>query len=50
MLFRSPATSPTSPAGNRIRVRLGPFASRSEADKALAKARDAGLTAVVLTL
>ena len=40
----------STPAGNRIRVRLGPFASRSEADQALAKARDAGLTAVVLTL
>ena len=37
-------------AGNRIRVRAGPFASRAEADKALAKARAAGLTAVVLTL
>jgi len=37
-------------AGNRIRVRVGPFASRGEADKALAKARSAGLTAVVLTL
>jgi len=40
----------STPTGNRIRVRVGPFASRSEADKALAKARDAGLTAVVLTL
>ncbi len=40
----------STPAGNRIRVRVGPFASRGEADKALAKARDAGLTAVVLTL
>ena len=39
-----------TPAGNRIRVRAGPFASRGEADKALAKARAAGLTAVVLTL
>jgi DedD protein len=37
-------------AGNRIRVRVGPFASRGEADKALAKAKGAGLTAVVLTL
>ena len=37
-------------AGNRIRVRAGPFSSRAEADKALAKARAAGLTAVVLTL
>jgi len=37
-------------SGNRIRVRLGPFTSRADADKALAKARGAGLTAVVLTL
>jgi len=37
-------------AGNRIRVRIGPFASRDEADKALAKAKGAGLSAVVLTL
>jgi len=39
-----------TPAGNRIRVRLGPFANRAEADAALAKARSAGLNAVVLTL
>ena len=37
-------------AGNRIRVRVGPFGSRDEADKALAKAKGAGLSAVVLTL
>jgi DedD protein len=37
-------------AGSRIRVRVGPFASREEADKALAKARGAGLSGVVLTL
>jgi DedD protein len=37
-------------AGSRIRVRVGPFASREEADKAMAKARAAGITAVVLTL
>ena len=37
-------------AGNRIRVRVGPFGTRDEADKALAKARGAGLSAVVLTL
>jgi len=36
--------------GSRIRVRVGPFASRDEADKALAKARSAGVAAVVLTL
>ncbi|MDE2626882.1 MAG: SPOR domain-containing protein [Burkholderiales bacterium] len=39
-----------TPAGNRIRVRVGPYATRIEADKALAKARGAGLNAVVLTL
>ncbi len=37
-------------AGNRIRVRVGPFGTRDEADKAMAKARGAGLSAVVLTL
>lgn len=37
-------------SGSRIRVRAGPFSSRDEADKAMAKARAAGLTAVVLTL
>lgn len=37
-------------AGERIRVRVGPFGSRDEADKALAKARAAGLSAVLLTL
>jgi DedD protein len=36
--------------GKRIRVRLGPFASRAEADKAAARARDAGVASVVLTL
>jgi DedD protein len=39
-----------TPGGNRIRVRIGPFANRAEADAALSKARAAGLTAVVLTL
>lgn len=37
-------------AGKRIRVRTGPYGSREEADKALAKAKAAGLAAVVLTL
>jgi DedD protein len=40
----------STPSGNRIRVRVGPFGSRDEADRALAKARGAGLSAVVLTL
>ncbi len=40
----------STPAGNRIRVRVGPFGTRDEAAKAQAKAKGAGLTAVVLTL
>lgn len=39
-----------TPTGSRIRVRIGPFVNRAEADAALAKARAAGLSAVVLTL
>lgn len=39
-----------TPAGKRIRVRVGPFASRDEADHALAKARAAGVSGNVLTL
>jgi DedD protein len=37
-------------AGNRIRVRVGPFATRGEAEAALAKAKAAGMNAVLLTL
>ncbi|TXC66429.1 hypothetical protein FSC37_12995 [Piscinibacter aquaticus] len=37
-------------SGNRTRVRAGPYASREEAEKALAKAKAAGVGAVVLTL
>ena len=37
-------------AGKRIRVRLGPFATRAEADKAQSRAKEAGIAAVVLTL
>ncbi|MET0210113.1 MAG: SPOR domain-containing protein [Burkholderiaceae bacterium] len=36
--------------GKRIRVRVGPFASRDEADKAAAKVRGGGLGSNVLTL
>lgn len=36
--------------GKRIRVRIGPFDSRDEADKAMAKLKAAGLSAAVLTL
>jgi DedD protein len=37
-------------AGERVRVRIGPYSTRDEAEKALTKARNAGLTAVVLSL
>lgn len=37
-------------AGKRTRVRMGPYTSRSEADKALAALRKAGLDGKVLTL
>ena len=37
-------------SGSRIRVRIGPFATRAEADAAVAKAKAASLSAVVLTL
>ncbi len=37
-------------SGKRIRVRLGPFVTRDEADQAAAKLKAAGLPAAVLTL
>jgi len=37
-------------SGSRIRVRLGPFATRDEAEAALVKVKTAGLAAVLLTL
>lgn len=37
-------------AGKRTRVRLGPFATRAEADRVRARAKDAGIAAVVLSL
>ena len=39
-----------SPEGKRTRVRVGPFASRAEADKAAAKIRGLDLNAAILTL
>ena len=39
-----------TPAGKRIRVRVGPFANRAEADRAMARVRAAGVAAAVLTL
>ncbi|MBT9494929.1 MAG: SPOR domain-containing protein [Paucibacter sp.] len=39
-----------TPAGKRVRVRVGPFASKDEADKAAAKLRAVGLSPAVLTL
>jgi DedD protein len=37
-------------AGKRIRVRVGPFASRDDADKAAGKIKSAGLSSAVFTL
>jgi len=37
-------------SGKRIRVRLGPFVSREEADQAADKVKAAGLPAAVLAL
>jgi DedD protein len=37
-------------SGKRIRVRVGPFASRDEADKAAGKIKSAGLPSAILTL
>ena len=39
-----------TPDGKRTRVRVGPFSSRAEADKAAAKVKALGLPAAVLTL
>ncbi len=36
--------------GHRVRVRVGPFATREEADRALAKIKASGAPAVVITL
>jgi DedD protein len=39
-----------TPEGKRIRVRLGPFDSRAEAEKAATKVKALGLPAAILTL
>ncbi|MDP2166242.1 MAG: SPOR domain-containing protein [Hydrogenophaga sp.] len=39
-----------TPEGKRIRVRVGPFASKAEADKAAARVKALGLPAAILTL
>jgi DedD protein len=39
-----------TPAGKKIRVRLGPYATKAEADKAMDALRKAGLSGAVLTL
>ena len=36
--------------GRRVRVRLGPFASRDEAERAAAKLKSAGMPGSILTL
>lgn len=39
-----------TPAGSRIRVRVGPYASRDEAEKAAAKVKTAGLPTAIVPL
>ena len=39
-----------TPAGKRVRVRIGPFKDRAEAEKAAAKLKTGGLPGAVLTL
>ncbi len=39
-----------TPTGKRIRVRVGPYATRAEADKVATRLKGDGLQAVVLTL
>ena len=39
-----------TPAGKRVRVRVGPFASRSQAEHALQRIRSLGISAAVLSL
>ncbi len=39
-----------TPAGKRVRVRVGPFASHSQAEHALARIRSLGISAAVLSL
>ena len=39
-----------TPSGKRIRVRIGPYADRGEADKVAAKIKQSGLNSAVLTL
>ena len=39
-----------TPEGKRIRVRLGPFSSKAEAEKAAAKAKAVGVQSAILTL
>lgn len=39
-----------TPAGKRVRVRVGPFATKAEADKAASRIKGGGLPAVVLVL
>jgi DedD protein len=48
--LRTYTQSVDTDSGKRTRVRLGPFASRDEADQAAAKVKAAGLPAAVFAL
>lgn len=48
--FKTYAQAVDTASGRRVRVRLGPYASRDEAERAAAKLKGAGLPGAILTL
>jgi len=48
--FKTYTQAVETPAGKRVRVRVGPYATKAEADKAAAKLKADGLPAAVLAL
>ncbi|MES2889336.1 MAG: SPOR domain-containing protein [Pseudomonadota bacterium] len=48
--FKTIVQTADTPDGKRIRVRVGPFTSREEAEKVSARMKSGGVSAVVLTL
>lgn len=50
MGFKTIVQTADTPEGKRIRIRVGPFSSREEADKVSARMKSGGVSAVVLAL
>lgn len=48
--FKSRTEKIETPKGEKIRLRTGPFASKDEAESALAKMKDVGLAGMIVTL